>query len=184
MITVGVLGLCLGCTTGCIEGGTGGIFPFGRTIDPAVRAPFAPVHLRVNPLTRVESGQGGRPVLTVYMEVLDAWGHGTKAPGNFRAQLTRVPAGGGLGTLDTEWILDMTDPDQNSSLFDVTGMYRIQLTGAPAWLIAPDSNDQAMRLQVYFSTVGPNGKQAELRDTLQRTLRAKEPNTEGPAIAP
>lgn len=160
-------GVWVAAAGGCVDLGLG---PRGGDLrlDPGLRAAFAPRSLRLSPLTRVESDPSGRPVLTVYFELLDSWGHGTKAPGLFEAQLFRVR--GGVAVQDERWEADLSDPDGNSALFDVTGLYRVPLSGAPSWLIEPGQGVGSMRVRVYFRTLGPDGRETVLRDVFERAL--------------
>jgi len=141
-------------------------------IDPGVLEAFAPVSLRISPLSRLETGTDGRPELALYFVLQDRWGHGTKAPGVAQIQLYRV--GGvsqGLATLADRWEADLTDPDQNSALFDVTGMYRVPLAGLPGWLAARADGTggyERVRIRVFFRTVGPGGETVDLRDTFEK----------------
>ena len=99
--------------------------------------PFAPVGLRVHPLTRTVINKEGKPELVVHLELRDAWGDSTKGVG---ALLIRVfgpasgPAGGAAAPLQ-RWDIDLSNLDTNAAMFDpATRTYRMQLTGAPDWL--------------------------------------------------
>ena len=161
LVVVGVLGSCAPA---------GGVLP--ERIDLGELSAFAPVSLRISPLTRLEPGLDGRPELALYFELQDRWGHGTKAPGVAQIQLYRV--GGvsqGLATLADRWEADLTDPDQNSVLFDVTGMYRVPLAGLPGWLSSRADGTggyERVRIRVFFRTVGPGGETIDLRDTFEK----------------
>lgn len=169
MRAVGVVcGVCVAAAvSGCLDLGLG---PRGGDLrlDPGLRAAFAPRSLRLSPLTRVEPDAAGRPVLTVYFELLDSWGHGTKAPGLFEAQLFRVLSG--VAVQQERWEADLSDPDGNSALFDVTGLYRVPLSGAPTWLVEHGGGGGSMRVRVYFRTLGPDGRETVLRDVFERTM--------------
>ncbi len=103
--------------------------------------PFAPVRVRIHPLTRWTHDDEGRPAIEARLEFLDRWGHGVKALGVARFDFARAagagltPAPGGSeaavgGTLRTRWHeVDMRDPETNStSLYDaVTRTYVITL---------------------------------------------------------
>jgi len=102
---------------------------------PRVEDPFGPAELRIHPLTRiVEAETPGQVVIEAYFELLDAWGHTTKALGRLEVELTTEGASGGAGTV--RWTVDLRDPEENSTQrFDeATRTYRLRLVDAPAEL--------------------------------------------------
>lgn len=139
-------------------------------VDASLWSAFAPVSVRVDSLTRVEEGPGGRPRLVVYFQLLDAWGDSTKSPGWLQVELYGVR--GVSAEREQRWELDLTDPVRNSAFFDVTGLYRVPLEEAPAWLLRPDAPDRprAMRLRLFYRTVGPAQTMIDLRDTFERSV--------------
>ena len=144
--------------------------PFDESVDPALWAAFAPVSVRISSLTRVEPGVGGTPRLVLYFELLDAWGDSTKSPGWLQVELYRVS--GVAAEREQRWELDLTDPATNSAFFDVTGMYRVPLEEAPAWLADAASEDRprALRIWAFYRTVGPSQTLVDLRDSFERSL--------------
>ena len=165
----------LGCCCGVVLG-LGGCAPSAHelpdSLDPVLAFEFAPASLRISPLTRLETGTNGKPELAVYVELADRWGHTTKAPGIVQVQMYRI--GGvsqGLATLVDRWEADLTNPDQNSKLFDVTGMYRVPLAELPSWLVeraGGNGNAERVRLRVFLRTIGVGGETIDLRDTFEK----------------
>ncbi|GAB5497447.1 MAG: hypothetical protein Phyf2KO_25270 [Phycisphaerales bacterium] len=165
-LLVSMLGLV--CAPGCIS--TGGDLP--DELDAVLAYEFAPVSLRISPLTRLETGTDGAPELAVYFELADQWGHLAKSPGVVQVQLYRI--GGvsqGLATLADQWRADLTNPDRNSAMFDVTGMYRVPLADLPDWLSQrADGSGEAVRVRVrvFMRTIGRGGETIDLRDTFEK----------------
>lgn len=165
---LGMVLLGLPLASGC--SGTGGDLP--DSLDAVLAYEFAPESLRISPLTRLEKGTDGKPELAVYFELADHWGHPTKSPGVVQVQLYRL--GGvsqGLATLADQWRADLTDPDRNSAMFDVTGMYRVPLAELPGWLsqrAAGDGEVVRVRVRVFMRTIGRNGETIDLRDTFEK----------------
>ncbi|MEO1584970.1 MAG: hypothetical protein AAFR96_10425 [Planctomycetota bacterium] len=143
----------------------------GTLFEAGEPDPFAPVSVEISPLTRVEMGPRGEPVLAVYLRLVDEWGHGTKAPMSVNVQLLRV-LGSGLaeGDQSLEWSVDLRDPTRNSQRFDVTGLYRLQLAGVPGWVLEPGRIGEVMRVAVYVQTVGPEGSAVAPRDTFDKLV--------------
>lgn len=164
--------VCVACVAcGCSPDrlppvGGGGLF------EPGAADPFAPVTVELSPLTRVEVGPRGSPVLAVYLRLVDAWGHGTKAPAAFNVQLFRVSGSAGLAEREDGWLweIDLRDPDENSGWFDATGLYRLPLGDVPAWVLEPDGGGDVFRVTVVVRAVGPDGSEIEPRDTLDKVV--------------
>lgn len=141
-------------------------------LDPTLASAFAPVAIRISPLTRLETGTNGKPELAVYFELTDNWGHTTKAPGVAQVQIYRL--GGvsdGLATLADRWEADLTNPDRNSALFDVTRMYRLPLAELPDWLAGRETGDgqhERVRIRLFYRTIGEGGVTVDLRDTFEK----------------
>ncbi|MEM9165628.1 MAG: hypothetical protein AAGB48_01235 [Planctomycetota bacterium] len=129
---------------------------------------FAPVSLRISPLTRLETGPSGAPALMVYFELFDSWDHTTKALGHLRVELFRRD--GNVLRREEIWFNDLTDPRLNSQYFDVTGLYRLPLE-APEWLLpgAPDA-PEGYRVRVFFAVVSPEGELVSLSDLYDRAM--------------
>lgn len=140
--------------------------------EPGEPYPFAPVAVEISPLTRVEPGPTGEPVLALYLRLVDAWGDGTKAPAQFDVQLFRVSGASGLAERQDSWAwdVDLRDPDENSGWFDATGLYRIPLAGVPEWVVEPSASGEVLRIQVIVNTVGPAGSAVAPRDTFDKVL--------------
>ena len=98
--------------------------------------------------------------------------HRTIAPGVAQVQIYRL--GGvsdGLATLADRWEADLTNPDRNSALFDVTRMYRLPLAELPDWLAGRATGDgqhERVRIRLFYRTIGEGGVTVDLRDTFEK----------------
>lgn len=96
---------------------------------------FAPVRMRLHPLSRIARGQRANDrTVEAHVELLDRWGHGTRGLGTFVFELYRDTLSGDSANRGQEqinrWNLNLTDPDANARAFDrVTRTYRATLTG-------------------------------------------------------
>ena len=143
-----------------------------ESLDPTLASAFAPVALRISPLTRLETGTNGKPELAVYFELTDNWGHTTKAPGVAQVQVFRLEGvSDGLATLADRWEADLTNPGRNSALFDVTRMYRLPLAELPAWLAERGEGGgqrERVRIRLFYRTIGEGGVTVNLRDSFEK----------------
>lgn len=113
---------------------------------PAGNNPFAPVSLRVHPLTHVQLEGDAKPSIICHVEVRDAWGDSAKCLGTLSIRLFGPPAAaaaagsaeGAATAGDREinrWDVNLNDLETNAAMFDpATRTYRIQLIGGPVWL--------------------------------------------------
>jgi len=136
--------------------------PGGRAAEPGEPAapspnPFAPVRVRILPLTHLVCTPTGAR-LDVHLELLDAWGLPTRALGTFRltarfddattaAVTARLNDFAGVAT----WTLDMTDPALNATRYydRVTRDYRVTVAH-PALAVTASP----FTLEVYFEAPG------------------------------
>ncbi len=157
-ILMSVLGL-----TACAGPGPGVRTP--EIVDPrvqasAVRTPFAPHAIRIHPLTQISRDARGEPVISLHLELLDAWGDGVKGVGT----LTVLVSGAGQGR---RWDVDLLDLTTNAAAYDpATRTYRLQLGGLPDWLRVRDDRPPA-RLEVRFQTPDETGRVVELFDSYE-----------------
>ena len=125
--------------------------------------PFAAESLGLLSLTRFDIDEDGQPVLYCYFELLDAWGHGVKAPGLLTVQMYREGAAT-QAEPELVWRADMNDPEANSSLYDEgTRAYRVPLGGVPSW--ATQGQARA-RIRVLLQTQSVDGRAVTIRDEL------------------
>lgn len=129
---------------------------------------FQPASVRISPLTRIEDDASDGPRLVVYFELVDGYGHGTKALGLLRAELFRGE--GRIVEFQKAWESDLTDARDNSAFFDVTGLYRVPLVDPPAWLTRDDGGAGVYTLRVFFTTLQAGGEPATIGDELRRRL--------------
>lgn len=114
--------------------------------------PFAPVELRIHPLTMVQpAGPSGE--LLAHIELLDRYGDTVKALGVLTLELA-VQAPGFTSDArpaqSRRWEVDLRDPAASSRRFDrVTRTYRFRLEGAPRW----DPARQRATLTAVFTTL-------------------------------
>lgn len=153
-------------------------------MPPADVAAFAPVALRVHPLTHVDLAPGQDAMVVLHLEMKDAYGDVVKGVGLLRVDLFR-PGGEGEGAEPgVSWeVADMLEPAANSRRFDVaTRTYRVALR-APDWVRAwceaaraqsagsaggaggPGSAVEArpLAMRVAFETVRADGTRVVLR---------------------
>lgn len=129
-----LLGLAVGLCA-CSNGPNGQGRLNGGTIPADLRLPdaqavvdsFAPVGLRIHPLSRIEPDAPGGPRLVVCAELLDSSGLGVNWPG-----AVGIVAGSGPGAF-SGW-LDITTPLANAMLYDsLTRTYVLSISaGAQA----------------------------------------------------
>lgn len=100
--------------------------------------PFAPVALRLHPLTRFGVDSAGKPTIEARLELVDQWGDGVKALGRVWFGLAPA-AGGGIGAdaatragasgPELRWEVDLTNVQENATEYydHVTRTYLITL---------------------------------------------------------
>lgn len=114
--------------------------------------PFAPVHMRIYPLTHVERGPSGVARLVAHFEFTDRWYDTTKAAGRLEVFLFRPGPSAGTEERRVRWELDLTDLDRNADWYDpVTRTYRMQLD-LPGW--ADEGPGSEFRLHASFTAPG------------------------------
>lgn len=125
--------------------------------------PFAPVTLRIYPLTHVERTGAGPARLVCHVEFTDRWYDTVKALGHLDVQLYRAGDSAGAESQRARWDIDLTDLERNAEWFDpVTRTYRVQLD-LPPW--ADDGPGSNFRLRAVFTPPG-GSEQSSLRDEL------------------
>ncbi len=137
-------------------------------------SPFAPMSLRIYPLTHLGPAEDGGAAIICHIELRDRWGDSVKALGKLQVQLYRPRAGLDADTAEQIliWDVPLEDERQNAALYDpATQTYRLALGGLPDWIAqraAPDSPRAPVRLELraVFQTLGPNGEEKVLRDAM------------------
>lgn len=149
MVAAGVL--CAGCASEGIEpawglgegGGAAGEVLTGERWAGRQYAAGEPRELRISPLTRVEIDERGEAVLTVHLELVDAWGHSGKWLMLVRVEVSESErgsgeekvGGGAVAVKDEARVdLDLTDPAVNAAAFDwITRTYVVRVKKLPTW---------------------------------------------------
>ncbi len=99
--------------------------------------PFAPVGVKVHPLTRLVPGNKANPAPTIdaHIELIDHVGDSVKGAGLLTIELYRGTGPvSAVGEQDQvrRWTLNLSDPETNRLAYDrVTRTYRVTLTGIP-----------------------------------------------------
>lgn len=129
--------------------------------------PFAPVSLRIHPLTRTVIAKDAKPELIVHIELRDAWGDAAKGAGALLLRLfgpASGPAGGAAVPLQ-RWDIDLANLDTNAAMFDpATRTYRMQLTGAPDWIAELASPAAAKPRIILQASLTPTDGRPPLTD--------------------
>ncbi|RMD63382.1 MAG: hypothetical protein D6824_05385 [Planctomycetota bacterium] len=116
---------------------------------PDAGDPFAPVELRIHPLTAVND----RRELLAHIELLDRYGDTVKGLGTLTLELAVQAPGFSTDARPRHtqrWEVDLRDPAASSRRFDrVTRTYRFRLQGAPRW----DTARQRALLTAVFTTL-------------------------------
>ncbi|HZW10928.1 MAG TPA: hypothetical protein VFF69_13585 [Phycisphaerales bacterium] len=137
--------------------------------------PFAPMSLRIYPLTHLAPADAEQTTLVCHIELRDRWGDAVKALGKLQVQLYRPR--GGLDATTAEqvlkWDVRLEDEQQNAALYDpATQTYRLALGGLPQWIADRARAETApadtvrLELRAVFQTLGPSGEEKVLRDSM------------------
>ena len=136
--------------------------------------PFAPMSLRIYPLTHLGEEPGGEAAIICHIELRDRWGDSVKALGKLQVQLYRPRAGLDASTAEQilKWDVPLENERQNAALYDpATQTYRLALGGLPDWIaeradLAANRQTLRLELRAVFQTLGPNGEERVLRDAM------------------
>lgn len=158
-----LIALCAGCTTRPPP-----VFRDTPGSGP-ITNPFVPAVMSIHPLTRVDIDSSGRRWLYCHIEFKDSWGDTIKAVGALTLELYRPtgPRATGLGRQELVWKVDLSDLEQNASLYDpATRTYRLPLENPPPWLTdAPPGPDLPQaRLRAVCITGGAREGTRTLED--------------------
>lgn len=174
MAMAAMVAACVPLGFGCVAGeGDPALIPGGRLRGEVV-SPFAPVALRVHPLTHVDageagaSGEAGVALVILHVELKDRYGDTVKAAAPVKVELYR-PGAGAMAAMETReaewWMPEMADPDVNSGRFDrATRTYRLplRLSGWPASWAQGGEGPAYVRLVVMVECEGPDGRARSL----------------------
>ncbi len=144
--------------TGCSKSGTGMRTPkiaAPEVLRSDVRTPFAPKRLRVHPLTALSRDDANQRIITLYVELFDAWGDSVKAVGLLTAEVVE----GGLENEERRWNVDLFDMEINGPAYDEhTRTYRFLLGDLPDWVV------EGSRVRVLLQTLNAQGEPRDLYD--------------------
>ena len=143
---VAAIGLAamLSCSLSCT--GAQGV---GWDSETDVHRALLPVELRIHPLTRlVRRDEDATSSLDLHFELVDRWGHSTKALGELSVTLFgRDGIRNERGDPVRRWVVDLRDPDENARPYDrVTRTYRFLLTEIPNQSVRSDT----LRVETKF----------------------------------
>ncbi|MBX3382743.1 MAG: hypothetical protein KF864_04440 [Phycisphaeraceae bacterium] len=154
---------------GCAPRGNGPQVP----APPGSVAAFAPVSLRIHPLTHVDAAAGIKDAtaadktrIVLHFELKDRFGDNVKALGTLRVELLKPGSGAtpGIESRELTWdVAEFADPDENFKRFDTpTRTYRV-LLNAPRWVgdsLADRNHRDApgwVKLRARFEPIGQQG---------------------------
>lgn len=158
-------------------GGAGPSRPPGQGGGP-LHEPFAPVAVRVHPLTHVDTAgvPADQSVLVLHVELKDRFGDTVKGLGKLKVQLYRPGSGTapGLEKQELSWeVPDLANPEINASRFDqATRTYRLPLK-APRWVADWPNRSAAgesengrdwLKVRVVFTAIDADGSERFLED--------------------
>jgi hypothetical protein len=131
----------------------------GTTASRVVSSPFAPKAMAIHPLSRVEKDGSGQALIICHIELRDEWGDTCKATGQLQVQLYRPLGGrqGGLGTQELAWDVDLSDLEMQRLFDSATRTYRLELEGAPAWVLEEGRGARG-RLRAVLTSTGLQGE--------------------------
>lgn len=137
--------------------------------DQPIINPFAPASIRIHPITHLNVGNDGQPMIILHVEFRDFWGETCKGVGSIVVELYRPSAGprAGLEVQELVWEVDLTDLQRNARLYDpATRTYRLQLANLPGWIrVDPNATTgQRVRLKVTLAAPDETGAQIILED--------------------
>lgn len=137
--------------------------------DQPIVNPFAPTSIRVHPLTHLDIGDDGQPMIILHVELRDFWGEACKGVGSVVVELYRPSTGprAGLEVQELVWEVNLTDLQRNARLYDpATRTYRLQLANLPNWIsVDPNaSTGRRVRLNVTLTAPDDKGNQIVLDD--------------------
>lgn len=142
---------------------------------PATGCAFAPVGLRIHPLTHVDASAPGVPpdkcLLVLHLELRDRFGDTVKGVGRLHVELLKPGAGmaPGIETQAMTWeVAAFADPEPNSRRFDPsTRTYRLPLLADPwvaAWLAREHGSSEPAWLKVRAALLTAEGGDHPLAD--------------------
>ena len=146
------LAVASGCTSSQGSGTRRPSVPDPQVLRSDVRTPFAPARLRVHPLTGLSTDASGRRVITLYVEMLDAWEDSVKGVGLLTAEAID-------GDRTRQWSIDLFDMQLNGPAYDPhTRTYRFVLGQLPEWIVA------GSKVRVLLQTLDATGEPRDIFD--------------------
>ncbi len=133
--------------------------------------PFAPVALRIHPLTHIEARPGAnadeQSQLILHMELLDRYGDAVKGLGVLHVELYKPTSSqsSGLETQELAWdVTGMDAPEANTRRFDIaTRTYRVPLL-APGWVADTIAAGGWLKVRAVLDTPSDSAQPQALED--------------------
>ena len=145
-----VILIALACTAGCNLDGKD-VWPRG-----GLPYPFAPVSIRVHPLTHLDRDDDGQLVLICHIALLDSWNESVRGLGELHVSF--FGPGSSRPEQNAQWTFDLYEAAVNELLYDpATRTYRLQLGNLPPWVAELETaTDDAGRgtIMAELTTVG------------------------------
>jgi hypothetical protein len=121
------------------------------TALPAAEGPLGPAAIRIYPLTHIDAGADGKPVIVCHVELRDRFGDSVKGLGVVEMQLLRAPS----PLPQQSWEIDLGELSKNAELYDrSTRTYRFQLGDLPAWMTPKGEGLGTLRLRATYTPLG------------------------------
>lgn len=145
----------------------------GPVVAAPAGEPFAPVVVRIHPLTHADAAAPGLPadrcVLVLHFELKDRFGDTVKGLGKLRAELYRPGPAPGAEKQELSWeFAELANPERNAARFDqATRTYRVPLS-APRWVAErvarPGGEATWLKVRVVFTAIDAAGSERFLED--------------------
>ena len=118
--------------------------------------PFAPVSIRVHPLTHLDRDEEGQLLLICHIALLDSWSESVRGLGELHVSF--FGPGSSMPEQNAQWTFDLNEIAVNQLLYDpATRTYRLQLGNLPPWVSElGTATDRAGRgtIMAELTTVG------------------------------
>ena len=153
------------CSAGCNSDGN------KRWPTGGLAWPFAPVSIRVHPLTHLDRDDDGQLLLICHIALLDTWNESVRGVGELHVSF--FGPGSSRPEQNAQWTFDLYERAVNDLLYDpATQTYRLKLGNLPPWVAElATATDQAGRgtIMAELTTIGAEMERHTIR--AEATLR-------------